>query len=76
MFGWWFSSGGFEMDDWGTMDKHAEREKEDDARCIQDEIDACQRILNGETVNGIKMGMSGITREWVEATLKSLKACQ
>lgn len=48
------------------------------SECIQktqEEIDACERVLRGETVNGVKLGDNGIDREWVERTLRTLKSC-
>lgn len=36
-------------------------------------IDAIERVLKGETVNGIKVGDAGITEEWCKTTLANLK---
>lgn len=33
------------------------------------EIDACERILRGERVNGVKLGDAGINADWVWRTL-------
>lgn len=40
---------------------------------IHEEIEACRKVLKGETVNGIKLGDAGITEEWVRQTLASLE---
>ncbi len=41
---------------------------------IEMEADACRRVLAGETVNGVRLGMPGIDEAWVRATLANLEA--
>lgn len=36
------------------------------------QIDRITRVLGGETVDGITLGMAGITREWLEQTRDDL----
>lgn len=33
---------------------------------IREELEICRKVLAGETVNGVKLGDAGITREWLE----------
>ena len=41
---------------------------------IREEIEICERVLAGETVNGVKIGDVGITAEWVARHLDNLRA--
>lgn len=41
----------------------------DGKQMIRDEIAAMRKVLNGETVNGVRLGMAGITVEWLQSRI-------
>jgi hypothetical protein len=48
-------------------------EMKTNSEMIQEEISNLESVRAGATVNGIKMGDRGITPEWVESCLESLR---
>ena len=39
--------------------------RRDIIRTIKQEMEACEKAINGETVNGVKMGDNGISYQWL-----------
>lgn len=40
---------------------------------IKQEIGRMEAVLNGETVEGLKLGNAGLDREWIEKRIESLR---